>query len=56
MGKYSFHLVFPSILAIEMFEQMAVFAGGCTAILFIFMILAMMFLGALWAKTGFCGN
>jgi len=37
---------------IKMFEQMAVFAARSIAILFVFMILAMMFLGVFWAKSG----
>ena len=41
---------------IKMFEQMAVLAAGYTATLFIFMILAMMFVGVVLAKTNVCGN
>jgi hypothetical protein len=37
---------------IKMFEQMATFAAGYTATLFILMISAMIFLSIFWAKTG----
>lgn len=36
---------------IAMFEQMAVFAAGSVAALFIFMIIVIMLLGVFWAKT-----
>ncbi len=36
---------------IEMFEQTAMLAAKCTAVMFILAIAAIMFLGALWAKT-----
>lgn len=35
-----------------MFEQMAAFAAGSVAVLFILMILVIMLLGVFWAKTG----
>jgi len=37
---------------ITMLEEIAVFAAGYTAALFIFMILGLMLLSIFWAKTG----
>jgi len=39
---------------IKMFEQMAVFAAGATAALFVFMLLGIMLLSVFWAKTSVC--